>query len=136
VHRVSLTVGISGLAIGLWTFFEPASFYADFPVSGAAWVSRLGQYNEHLTVDFGSAQIGLAIAAIVVSISRSAWGSVAVLGGFLVFGVLHFSYHLGTFDAFSPGSAAAQAVALATFLVLPAAALVGIYTSQRKGTRT
>lgn len=132
VKRATLGVGVATLVIGLWTFIAPESFYADFPVSGADWVSTLGHYNEHLVVDFGSAEIGLAVAAIGISRSRSVPGVVAVLSGFLVFGALHFGYHLRTFDSFSTGSAVAQAAALATFMLVPASALIGIYSTHRK----
>jgi len=132
VKRATLGVGIATFAIGLWTFIAPASFYANFPVSGAEWVSTLGHYNEHLVVDFGSAEIGLAVAAIGIASSRSVPGVVAVLTGFLFFGALHFGYHLRTFDSFSTGSAVAQGVALATFILVPASALIGIYATYRK----
>lgn len=135
VVRATLGVGLATLAIGLWTFLAPASFYADFPVSGAEWVSTLGHYNEHLIVDFGSAEIGLAVAGIGIAFSRSFSGVVAVLCGFLVFGALHFGYHLKTFNSFSTGSAMAQAVALATFVLIPASALAGIYSTRRKDMR-
>jgi len=134
VKGITLGMGLATLAIGAWTFLAPASFYADFPVSGAAWVSTLGHYNEHLAVDFGSAEIGLAVAAVGVAFSRSTSGSVAVLSGFLVFGVLHLGYHLRTFESFSVGSAVTQAVALGTFVVVPTIALLGIYAAHRTAT--
>lgn len=53
--------------LGAWGFFFPAGFFEDFPISGANWVSTLGEYNEHLMRDYGSAQVGLGLAAVVVA---------------------------------------------------------------------
>lgn len=114
------------LLMGAWAFFLPTGFFDDFPISGAGWVSRLGDYNEHLMRDFGSAEVGLGLAAIVAGVRRSRNAMVAVLSGFVVFGALHFGYHMGTFGVFSTMSAASQAGALAAFIVIPLILLWGL----------
>ena len=135
-RRWTLVVGISTLMIGFWTFFFPVSFFEDFPVTGSNWVSALGDYNEHLTRDYGAAQIGLAVAAIGVAFSGRRTEIVSVLTGYVVFGGLHFGYHLGTFSSFSTGSAVTQGLALATFAVLPAILLYSLLATPQKGTTT
>jgi ABC-type thiamin/hydroxymethylpyrimidine transport system permease subunit len=122
--------------IGLWTFFFPESFFDDFPVSGASWVSTLGEYNEHLTRDYGAAQIGLAVAAIGVGLRGGRAGIGFVLGGYVVFGALHFGFHVGTFSSFSTASAVTQGLALATSTVLPAFVLSGLFATTEKGNTT
>ena len=135
-RRWTLVVGLSALMIGLWTFFFPASFFEDFPVTGANWVSTLGEYNEHLTLDYGAAQIGLALSAIGTGTRGERIGIVSVLTGYVFFGGLHFGYHLGTLSQFSTGSALSQGLALATFVVVPAAVLSRLIAGQEKGDTT
>ena len=124
----TLAAGLGSLAMGLWGFCWPFGFFEDFPVPGAGWVSTLGDYNEHLVRDFGAAQIGLGLAAAITAFQRSREGTVAILSGFIVFGLLHLGYHLATFHHFSTGSALAQATVLLTFIAIPS----GILSTLRK----
>lgn len=126
IADTTVAIGAVTLLMGAWAFFFPAGFFTDFPVSGADWVSTLGEYNEHLMRDFGSAEIGLGLAAIIVGTRRSREGIAAVLLGFVVFGVLHLGYHMGTFGLFDTLSAASQATALAAFIVIPLVLLWGL----------
>jgi hypothetical protein len=112
--------------MGLWAFFFPAGFYDGFPVSGADWVSTLGEYNEHLMRDFGSAEVGLGLATIWAGARRSRDAITAVLSGLAVFGVLHLGYHVGTFGLFSTVSAVSQATALIVFVLIPVILLWGL----------
>lgn len=118
-----IAVGVATSILGAWAFVFPQSFFEDFPIDGAHWVSTLGHFNDHLVRDFGSAQIGLGIAAILVALKKSSAGISAVMVGYVAFGVLHLGYHFTTFGLFPSGSAAAQAVALALFVVIPFAVL-------------
>lgn len=126
------TIGV--LVLGSWAFFLPESFFIQFPVSGAHWVSTLGQFNEHLMRDYGSAQVGLGVIGTLIASRSNAESLVAVMAGYVVFAVLHLGYHLTAFGHFTPGSAAAQAVALAAFIVVPLGVILSIKT--RYGTRT
>jgi hypothetical protein len=122
--------------IGLWTFFFPGSFFEDFPIKGANWVSTLGEYNEHLTRDYGAAQLGLGVVATGVAMGGGRTGTVSVLAGYVVFGSLHFGYHLGNFSPFSTGSAVAQGFSLMTFIAVPAVVLAVLrYQSKEGNTR-
>lgn len=127
-----LAVGIATTVLGAWAFFSPVRFFVDFPIQGAGWVSTLGEFNEHLTRDYGSAQIGLGVAATLVALLRSPSGVVAVTSGLLVFGTLHLGYHLTTFESFTPASAASKAIALTMFTVIPLAVLRAVMVQARK----
>jgi len=130
-HRVrawALVAGVATALLGAWAFFFPQSFFEDFPVEGAHWVSTLGRFNDHLMRDYGGAQVGLGIAAILVALRRSSMGIAAVMTGFIAFGTLHLGYHFTTFGLFAPGSAASQAIALTLFVVIPFAVLRAIQT--------
>lgn len=134
-HSMGLALVVFGaatVALGVWGFFAPESFFEDFPIRGADWVSALGPFNEHLVTDFGSAEIGLGIAAIGVGWFRSAEGAVSVLAGAIIFGVLHLTYHLDTFKEFTTASAASQAVALSLFIAIPTVLIVMIGTPSKK----
>lgn len=119
-----IAAGVATLMLGAWAFFMPEGFFNDFPISGAHWVSTLGEFNDHLMRDYGAAQIGLGLAALMVAAKRSRDGVIALMTGFVVFGALHLGYHFTTFDHFHTGSAVAQAVALSTFIVIPLGVLL------------
>lgn len=133
VTRWTTATGVASLAIGIWGFCWPFGFFEDFPLPGTGWVSTLGDYNEHLVRDFGAAQIALGLAAVITGFQRSRDGTVAILSGFILFGSLHFGYHLVTFHHFSIGSAMAQAVVLLTFIAIPTGILSVL--RQQKGNK-
>lgn len=126
IADTTIVVGAVTLLLGAWAFLFPAHFFDDFPISGADWVSTLGDYNEHLMRDYGSAQVGLGLAAVIVGARRSRTGTGAVLWGLVIFGSLHFGYHVGTFGLFDTVSAVSQAVTLATVIVIPLVLLWGL----------
>ncbi len=128
VRDSTLWIGLVTASLGVWAFFFPNAFFDEFPVAGAHWVSTLGAFNEHLLRDYGSAQIGLGLAAVLVAMQKSSTGIAAVMSGYVVFGTLHLGYHFTTFGFFSSGSAAAQAFALATFITIPLAVIRAIRT--------
>ena len=116
---LALTSAAGAMALGAWAFFFPEHFFINFPVAGSHWVSTLGEFNEHLMRDYGSAQLGLALAGLMAATRSGSNGLVSVMAGYVLFGVLHLGYHLTTFHHFTHGSAAAQATALTTFVVIP-----------------
>lgn len=126
------TIGV--LVLGSWAFFLPGDFFTHFPISGAHWVSRLGLFNEHLMRDYGSAQVGLGVIGILIAMRGRAESLVAVMTGYVTFGILHLGYHLTTFGHFTPASAAAQAVALTTFVVVPLGVIRAIQTREGRET--
>lgn len=122
-RSIWVTATLIGITLGLlggWAFVWPRSFYDDFPIPGAAWVSTLGPFDAHLITDFGAAQVGLAVIVLVAVWRRSLDALRIAMGGYVAFGVLHFSYHLSTFEAFTTASALAQATALMAVVLVPA----------------
>lgn len=119
------TMLIAGVAtvMGAWAFAFPRGFFDDFPVQGAQWVSTLGEFNDHLLRDFGSAQVGLGIAGMVAARTGALAAIRSILIGFVAFGALHLSFHLTTTGQFTAASGASQIVALVTFVAIPLALL-------------
>lgn len=116
----TMALGWGGLIQGGWAYFWPRSFYEDFPVDGAAWVSTLGPFNDHLTKDVGAALLGMGAAALLVGNRGDVAAIRAVASGFVLFGVAHLGFHLGELDHFSPASAIAQVATLVALVLLPA----------------
>lgn len=121
----SLAAG--ALIVGAWALLAPASFYADFPGIGRAWVALDGPYNEHLVRDFGALQLALAVlsgfaAARPVPVLRRAAGA-----AWLVWAVPHLAYHAThlspytTLDAALNVAVLSAQVAAALWVLLPAA---------------
>lgn len=119
-------LGGGAIVQGMWTFVRPQHFYDEFPIEGAAWVSTLGPFNEHLTRDVGAALLGLGVAAVAAARSGSIPGIRAVAAGFAVFGLAHLGYHLGELHHFTAASAIAQVVSLVAVTLLPAGILLAV----------
>ena len=117
----TMALGWGGLIQGGWAYFWPNSFYEDFPVDGAAWVSTLGPFDDHLITDIGAALLGLGAVALVAAFRGDVAAIRAVASGFVMFGVAHLGFHLGELDHFSPASATAQVATLVALVLIPAA---------------
>lgn len=115
----SFFTGVATMILGSWAFFLPRGFFDGFPIEGADWVSTLGEFNDHLMRDYGAAQVGLGIAAILVALRKTPTGISTVMAGYMGFGILHLGYHFTTFGFFPPASAGSQAVALTLFVLIP-----------------
>ncbi|HVR34007.1 MAG TPA: hypothetical protein VMS74_15025 [Acidimicrobiia bacterium] len=121
LRRWTMVLGWGALIQGGWAYFWPRSFYEDFPVDGAAWVSTLGPFNDHLIQDVGAALIGMGAAALVAAVRGDVSAIRAVASGFVLFGVAHLGFHLGELDHFSPAAATTQVATLVALVLLPAA---------------
>ena len=119
VKRWTMVVAGMATLMGAWAFAYPRGFFDDFPVQGAAWVSTLGEFNDHLLRDFGSAQVGLGIAGLVAARAGALEAIRPILIGFAVFGTLHLSFHLTTLGEFTIASWTSQIAALVTFVGIP-----------------
>lgn len=96
VRRIVLGILAATAAfVGTWAAALPHSFYTSFPGLGLHWVSDDGPYNEHLVRDVGGLYAGFAVAAIAAMIGRTAVAGRVVGIGWVAFGILHLSYHLG-----------------------------------------
>ncbi len=127
VQRWALVLGIVTILQGAWAFLVPRSFYDDFPVPDADWVSALGPFNDHLARDFGSTLAALGVVAVIAARSKSRSALRASMFGYVIFGVPHLIFHLTTFAEFSALSLVTQLGGLALFVAVP----VGILMSLR-----
>jgi len=136
IRYVSLgLLAVVSLYTGTWAYFSPTGWYANFPGLGLSWLPRLGPYNEHLAKDAGATFLALACLTLValsqvrntrlVQTTRAVW---------LVFNVLHFSYHVQHLDMYGTRDQVLNVVFLAG-LVLPALVLLVPVTalSARRG---
>jgi hypothetical protein len=82
-----------GLALGLWQWLFPASFYADFPGLGHRWVSPDGPYNEHLMRDVGQGNLAVGTVALVALLTGVVWLARAVGLAAVAANVPHHVYH-------------------------------------------
>lgn len=116
-----VALAISQASTGLWALLAPRSFYDDFPAGRGGWVSALGPYNEHMTIDYGSLSLGLVSVLVVAAVVLERRLVLAAAGAYLVWSVPHFVYHMVTLDSYGTGDAIGNAITLAFTVVLPLA---------------
>jgi hypothetical protein len=121
-----LALAISQASTGLWALVAPRSFYDDFPAGRGGWVSALGPYNEHLTIDYGALSLALVTVLVAAALAMERRLVMVAAGAYLVWSVPHFVYHLITLDAYGTGDAIGNVVTLAVTVVLPIALIVGV----------
>ena len=114
---VALAVGQA--STGLWALVAPRSFYDNFPAGRGGWVSSLGPYNEHMTIDYGALSLAIVSVLVVAAIALERRLILAAAGAYLVWSVPHFVYHMVTLDAYDAGDAIGNAITLAFTVVLP-----------------
>jgi hypothetical protein len=129
IARVALVVlAAEAIYQGIWAQWAPRSFYDDFP-GGLGWVrTGGGVYNEHLLRDVGGFVSALGVLALVAAIAPTTPLLIATALAWLVYAVPHFVYHA---DHPLPSMQAWQLVALATQLLLPLIALIGVASHRR-----
>jgi hypothetical protein len=131
ITRAALVaLAASAALVGLPALFAPRSFYDDFP-GLRHWVDLLPPYNQHLVTDVGGLYLGFAIV-----FAWAAWRPVrelvlAVCAGWTFAAIAHFIFHATHLDNFGTGDAIAELVSLAFPLLLPAAAVLGLRSSER-----
>jgi len=67
---VRLSLALLGLLQGgtaLLALLAPRTFFDDFPVRGAHWVSAFAPYNEHLVRDYGSSFLAISMLALAAA---------------------------------------------------------------------
>jgi hypothetical protein len=116
-----ITLAIVQGPIGLWALFAPHSFYEDFPLGRGGWVSALGAYSEHLTVDYGALTLALVTVLVAAAIVMERTLVLVAAAAYLVWSVPHFVYHMITLDKYGTGDAIGNFVTLAFTVALPAA---------------
>jgi hypothetical protein len=112
---VVLGVGQGGAA--LLALLAPRTFFDDFPVAGAHWVSAFAPYNEHLVRDYGASFLALAVLALVAAWIAERRLVVVALGIWLIGAVPHFVFHLAHADE-PPGFKGVSSVTTLAFNVL------------------
>jgi hypothetical protein len=118
-----LTLAVAQGPLGLWALFAPKSFYEDFPPGRGGWVSTLGPYNEHMTIDYGALTLALVTVLVAAAVTLDRRLVLLAASAYLVWSVPHFVYHMITLDKYDTGDAIANAITLAVTVVLPAAIL-------------
>jgi hypothetical protein len=119
-----LTLAVTQGPIGLWALVAPKSFYEDFPLGRGGWVSTLGPYNEHMTIDFGALTLALVTVLVAAAVTLERRLVMAAAGAYLVWSLPHFVYHMITLDKYGTGDAIGNGITLAATVLLPLAVLV------------
>lgn len=108
------------LLIGVWALFLPHKFYTNF-LFGTPWVSELGAYSQHLTIDTGALCFGFASAIVLALVWKSSILVRSVAWGVAMASVAEAIYHLT--EAGKSGAVASLVQAGVLFLT----ALGGLY---------
>jgi len=136
IRYVSLgLLAVVSLYTGTWAYFAPTQWYANFPGLGLSWLPQLGPYNEHLAKDAGAMFLALACLTLVALRQAHNTRLVQTTGAvWLVFNVLHFSYHVQHLDMYGTRDQVLNVVFLAALVLLAAVLLVPVPAlSARRG---
>lgn len=114
-----LVLALSQGVAALFAMVAPRSFYDDFPVAGADWVSALPPFNEHLVRDYGASFAALALLALLAAWLADRRLVAVTCAVWLVSAVPHLVFHLANADAPGGFSGAVSLVALAFNVALP-----------------
>jgi hypothetical protein len=88
-----LALASEGLVIGLHALFFPRYFYDHFFL-GAGWLTKLGEYSEHLTRDAGALYLGITIPTIWAAVKLTPEFVQAMAIGNVVAAFPHMIFHL------------------------------------------
>jgi hypothetical protein len=126
----------TGLYVGVWAYFLPREWYDGFPGFGRRWLPPLGPYNEHLAKDTGAMYLALAVltgAALrkadsnrLVQTTGAAW---------LVFNVLHFTYHVQHLHVYGTTDKVLNVVGLGALALISAALLIPVLPARQQSSR-
>jgi hypothetical protein len=119
-----ITLAVVQGPIGLWALFAPHSFYEDFPLGRGGWVSALGPYNQHMTVDYGALTLALVMVLVAAAIKMERTLILVAAGAYLIWSVPHFIYHATNLGPYDTSDAVGNMVTLAFTVALPLAILV------------
>ncbi|MBW4718606.1 hypothetical protein [Saccharothrix obliqua] len=108
------------VGVGGWALFAPRGFYDGFPAPGHHWVAMFPPFNEHLVRDFGSLNLGFAVALAFAAVTANRLLVQVVLVSYLTFAVPHMVFHLGHLDHMPVIDQVGNVVTLALAVVLPA----------------
>ncbi|MFI6490170.1 hypothetical protein [Streptomyces sp. NPDC050564] len=129
-------LALTGLYAGAWAYFSPKGWHENFPGFGLSWLPQLGPYNEHLAKDAGA--MFLALSALTIIALRQVRNKriVQTTGAvWLVFNVLHFSYHMQHLEMYGTRDQVLNVVTLSALVLLSAVLLVPMLSGRRDDTR-
>lgn len=120
LDRISLGFnGVTSAYAGIFAYFAPQSFHANFPGFGLRWLPQLGPYNEHLLKDVGGFYLAITVLTFAALANARKPAVVPMTGAaLLVFNFLHFVYHLTMLHMYEPRDQWLNAVLLALLVVL------------------
>ncbi|MFD9330693.1 hypothetical protein [Streptomyces sp. NPDC060065] len=124
------------LYTGIWAYFFPKGWHENFPGFGLSWLPQLGPYNEHLAKDSGAMFLALGILTVIALRSVRNNRLVQTTGAvWLVFNVLHFTYHMQHLDMYNTRDQVLNVVFLGALLLVAALLLVPVRPARQDGTR-
>lgn len=124
VLRAALALlAASAAMMGAWALLAPQSFFDEFPGDGVALVAALPPYNEHLTRDFGSLNLALAVVLAMAAVTASRPLVLAALAATVVNGVPHLLFHASHQGGLSDSDQAANLIGLAAPIAIAGALL-------------
>lgn len=119
---IALAIGAFYILVGLWAFFDPASFYS--------LVATFQPFNAHLLHDAGAFQVGLGLALLLTAVLGH--GLRPALFAVLAASLLHLVAHIE--DVRLGGHPATDFTVLGLLCLALAAALI-LDTRSPKGSR-
>ncbi|MFF1677291.1 hypothetical protein [Streptomyces sp. NPDC058256] len=129
-------LAVVALYTGIWAYFFPKGWHGNFPGFGLSWLPQLGPYNEHLAKDSGAMFLALGILTVIALRSVRNNRLVQTTGAvWLVFNVLHFTYHMQHLDMYNTRDQVLNVVFLGALLLVAALLLVPIRPARQDGTR-
>jgi hypothetical protein len=117
IGLVVLGLGQGGAAV--LALLAPRTFFDDFPVRGAHWVSAFAPYNEHLVRDYGAAFLAISVLALTAAWLAERRLAAVALVVWLVAAVPHLVFHLAHADEPAGTKGAASLITLGLNVVLP-----------------
>jgi hypothetical protein len=114
-----LVLAVGQIGGGLWALVAPRSFYGDFPGGGRHWVSALGPYNEHMTIDYGSLSLGLVIVMGAAAIALERRLVLVALVGWLGWALPHLIFHILNLGSYDTTDAVANVITLGLTVLVP-----------------
>ncbi|MDQ0775292.1 hypothetical protein QF026_003758 [Streptomyces aurantiacus] len=126
-------LAVTALYTGAWAYFAPKQWHATFPGFGMSWLPQLGPYNEHLAKDAGAMFLALAaLTAVALSSVRNNRLVQTTGAAWLVFNVLHLSYHMQHLGMYGTRDQVLNVVLLSVLVLSSASLLVPASTETRR----
>jgi hypothetical protein len=116
-----LALAIGQIGSGAWALLAPRSFYDDFPGGGRSWVSPLGPYNEHMTVDYGALSLGIVILLVGAAWILERRLVLIAIAGYMGWSVPHFLWHMANLGPYDTTDAVANVITLGLTVAVPLA---------------